>query len=184
MEPFLCPWAQNCFLSPPLLIQTPLTSNGAAPIVTWNPGQSDGRSRGFGDSEAGLVRGNCEGKANSPHHNGGLLMMGARGTQMGRRARGWVCHLLGTTPTPAYSPHPLASSSIWHCCSTAGWFPWWLVISLHSTTLSLTQWDFYSFSIPAPTQARPVLQGLTLHKKVDNDCVKAPSVGSRAGVVA
>lgn len=106
MEPVLCPWAQNCFPSPPLLIQTPLTSNGAAPIVTWNPGQSDGRSRGFGDSEAGLVRGNCEGKANSPHHNGGLLMMGARGTQMGRRARGWVCHLLGTTPTPAYSPHP------------------------------------------------------------------------------
>lgn len=39
-----------------------LTSDGAASIVPWNPGQGDGRGRGFGDSEAGLVRGNCEGK--------------------------------------------------------------------------------------------------------------------------
>lgn len=39
-----------------------LTSDRAAPVVPWNPGQGDGRGRGFGDSEAGLVRGDCETK--------------------------------------------------------------------------------------------------------------------------
>ena len=42
VKPFPCSWAQSFFPFPPLLIQTPLTSDGAAPIVTWNPGQGDG----------------------------------------------------------------------------------------------------------------------------------------------
>ena len=88
MKHFLCPW--------PRILPTPhpgpLTSDGAAPIVTRNPGQSDGRSRGFGDSETWLVWGNCEGRVSSPHHKGLTSDDGGQGCP------------LAASPTPAHSP--------------------------------------------------------------------------------
>ena len=98
-----------------LLIQAPLTSDGAAPIVTRNPGQSDGRSRGFGDSETGLVRGNCEGRVRSPHHKGLTSDDGGQGCP------------LASSPTPAHSPLPLlpplprGPSDPLRVCLPGGW---------------------------------------------------------------
>ena len=39
------------------VVHSSRTSDGAAPVVPRNPGQRDGRRRGLGDGQAGLVRG-------------------------------------------------------------------------------------------------------------------------------
>lgn len=135
-----------------------LTSDGAAPIVPRNPGQGDGRGRGFGDSEAGLVWGNCEGKTPA---------LSGKGMECPNRKVLALPHPLCTLPFSPQFPQGLPT-------------PPTARVGFLCRSVSLTGCD----SCPCQALKPPALQSLTLYQKVDDDGVKATGVGGRAGVIA